>query len=94
MALKDDILAKRADFTANPEHARAQFSVESQLIEGLRCNTKVRHFNVTVDEPPTAGGTDAGPNPVELVLVALASCQEITYRLCGTPGNLTGFHID
>jgi uncharacterized OsmC-like protein len=81
MARKDDILAKRADFTANPEHARAQFSVESQLIEGLRCNTKVRQFNVTVDEPPTAGGTDAGPNPVELVLVALASCQEITYRL-------------
>jgi uncharacterized OsmC-like protein len=81
MALKDDILATKADFAANPEHARAHFSVDSRLLEGLRTNTKVRQFNVTVDEPPTAGGTDTGPNPVELILVALASCQEITYRL-------------
>ena len=81
MALKDDILETKADFAANPGHARAHFSVESRLIAGLRCNTKVRQFNLTVDEPPTAGGTDAGPNPVELILVALASCQEITYRL-------------
>lgn len=27
------------------------------------------------------GGQDSGPNPVEYVLVALGSCQEITYRL-------------
>lgn len=32
-------------------------------------------------EPESIGGTDAGSNPVELVLGALAACQEITYRV-------------
>ena len=29
-------------------------------------------------------GTDTGPNPVEFVLAALATCQEITYRAYAT----------
>ena len=53
-------------------------------VEGLRSETKIRQFSVTVDEPPTLGGTDTGPNPVELVLAALATCQEITYRAYAT----------
>jgi uncharacterized OsmC-like protein len=44
----------------------------------------MRQFCLTIDEPPALGGTDAGPNPVELVLAALASCQEITYRAYAT----------
>ena len=34
-----------------------------------------------IDEPEKLGGTDHGPNPVEVVLSALGACQEITYRL-------------
>lgn len=33
-----------------------------------------------VDEPPSLGGGDHGANPVEHALIALASCQAITYR--------------
>ena len=33
-----------------------------------------RRFTVTVDEPPFLGGADQAPNPVEVVLSALAGC--------------------
>jgi uncharacterized OsmC-like protein len=66
---------------AEPEQALATFTAESRQAEGLRSDVQVRQFGLTVDEPEALGGTDQGPNPVELVLAALASCQEITYRL-------------
>ena len=33
-----------------------------------------RRFTVTVDEPPILGGVDNAPNPVEVLLSALAGC--------------------
>jgi putative redox protein len=82
MALRDVILATQADLRANADHAIATFSADSRQVEGLRSETKIRPL--TVDEPATLGGTDTGPNPVELVLAALATCQEITYRAYAT----------
>jgi uncharacterized OsmC-like protein len=35
----------------------------------------------TIDEPPSAGGSDAGPDPVAMVLGALASCLVIAFKL-------------
>jgi len=84
MSLKDIIVATQADLRANPAHALATFSADSRQVEGLRSETKIRQFSVTIDEPPSLGGTDTGPNPVEFVLAALATCQEITYRAYAT----------
>ena len=65
----------------NPGKALAHFEVQSRQIRGLHSEVETRDFILTVDEPKSLGGQDFGPNPVELILAAIASCQEITYRL-------------
>ncbi|MDA8203978.1 MAG: OsmC family protein [Chloroflexi bacterium] len=66
---------------AAPDAAVATFRAESGQESGLRSRVTTRSFELDVDEPPSLGGTDTAPNPVEYALAALATCQEITYRL-------------
>ena len=66
---------------AHPEQAVATFAASSRGLDGLHRRVSIRDFSVEVDEPPVLGGTDRAPNPVEYALAALATCQEITYRL-------------
>lgn len=65
----------------NPAAARAPFRAETRQVAGLHCEAKIRQFDLPIDEPPTLAGTDRGPNPVELILAALGTCQEITFKL-------------
>lgn len=61
------------------EKSRAQFVVHTRLIDRYETAASIRQFNLTIDEPASLGGTDKGPNPVEVVLAALGACQEIVY---------------
>lgn len=56
-----------------PEQANAQFKVKARLDEGVLAKVSVRDFEFIPDEPDVLGGTNRGPNPVELVLGAFAT---------------------
>lgn len=64
----------------DPKNAAATFSVNSKLEQGFHSEIKARDFEFISDEPESLGGEDAGPNPVEYVLGALAACQEIVIK--------------
>jgi putative redox protein len=67
----------------------ATFAAATSLGDEYRTSVKIRDFTLAVDEPPLIGGADTGPTPVELVLAALGTCQEIVFatyaRVLGIP---------
>ncbi|MDR3468980.1 MAG: OsmC family protein [Xanthobacteraceae bacterium] len=78
---KDVFSGTQAALGAEPAQAQAAFHAQSRLGDGLNSTVAIRQFSIGVDEPAGLGGKDTAPNPVEYVLAALGSCQEITYRL-------------
>ena len=76
--LFDSTQTKLRDGTAtNPIHVK----VRSENQGGFRSCVKIRDFTLTIDQPKGFGGTNTGPKPSEVLLAALAACQEITWRL-------------
>jgi organic hydroperoxide reductase OsmC/OhrA len=41
------------------------------------CSVEAGGFTLTVDEPPSAGGTGRGPMPTDLLLASLSSCYAL-----------------
>ncbi len=77
--LKQILLERIEEIQKKPEVSKVVFSAETELVEDVKCSAKIRGFNFTIDEPEVLGGGDTAPNPVEYVLAALGSCQEILY---------------
>jgi putative redox protein len=50
-------------------------------LDGLQQSIQIRGHHLVADEPVDSGGTDAGPNPYELLLAALGACTAMTVRL-------------
>ena len=57
--------------------------VKSQNQGKFHTKIKMRNHAIHSDQPFGFEGTDKGPKPSELILAALAACQETTWRLYG-----------
>jgi uncharacterized OsmC-like protein len=78
--LRGVIAATGAAVADDPDKALALFRATGSGGEGVRTQIRVGRHSALVDEPPALGGSDDAPNPVENALVALLSCQVVTYR--------------
>lgn len=47
-------------------------------VSGVKMEVEARGHKIIIDEPVTAGGTDEGMTPVEMMLGSLGTCQAIT----------------
>lgn len=82
--LKQLISDTQSAFRTDPDAAKATFTSSSRLQDGFRSEVTIRQHRLAADEPAALGGIDSAPNPVELILAALGTCQEITYRAYAT----------
>ena len=57
------------------------FTASARSTSPSRVDVDVRQFTFVVDEPPSLGGTDLGPNPVELLLASLLGCLNVVVHL-------------
>ncbi|MCU0306488.1 MAG: OsmC family protein [Thermoleophilia bacterium] len=81
MTLSDRVEDLRSRLRAEPDRARITVRTTAALEGGMRCEAPFRRHTVVADEPPSVGGTDTAPNPLELAIGSLATCQAITYQV-------------
>lgn len=64
----------------NPSNGMFEYQVNTKWDGDVKCSANIRDFPaIVIDEPSPFGGSDLGPSPVEIVLAALGTCQEIMY---------------
>ena len=80
MSLTTLIENSRAAIGADPAKAAAAFKVTGRLVGTTEVTVRAGGSSTVTVRPPALGGTALGANPVEHALIALASCQAITYR--------------
>ena len=64
-------------YSTDATSAQAEFRAQTHVVSGFETASQSREFVNTIDEPAVLGGTNKGPNPVEVLLGSLGTCQEI-----------------
>jgi uncharacterized OsmC-like protein len=52
--------------------------VRGKSENATKMNLTAGKFNMVIDEPPSLGGTDDGPSPIQVLLMSLAGCLNVT----------------
>lgn len=73
-----------------------KFNIKAHSENSTKTVVNARDFEIIVDEPKNLGGTNAGPNPVEYVLAALAGCMNVVGHLVAKEMDFTlrGLELD
>lgn len=80
--LKERIAQMIEGLRSRPAGTEATFRTTTEREVGLRCIARARgRHTIVVDESERIGGSDQGMNPVELLLSAMGTCQEIMYTI-------------
>lgn len=65
---------------ADPAASQVVFRASAVAHDAVASTVTMGRYSVEVDEPPTLGGENTAPNPVEYYLGSLLSCQIVTWR--------------
>jgi uncharacterized OsmC-like protein len=75
------VIATTSDATAaDSASGQVVFRASAVAHDAVASTVNVGQYSVEVDEPPTLGGENKAPNPVEYYLASLLSCQIVTWR--------------
>ncbi len=78
--LKNALEARIHNLKTGAANPKAVMRANTRWLRNLLCEVEVREFPpFHVDEPPGMGGGNSAVNPMELILAALGTCQEIIY---------------
>ena len=62
--------------------------IESEAQNHTELDVKIRGHELKSDEPESLGGEDKGPNPLEYMFTALASCMNVTIHQVAKEDNV------
>lgn len=63
-----------------PETSKVELQISSKSNQ-LQSVVTMDNHQITIDEPAKMGGQDTGPSPMQLVLAALAGCENVMAHL-------------
>jgi putative redox protein len=78
--VSEAIAGTTAAVAENPSAAQVVVRTSGHLTGTIETTLRSGRHTVRVDEPAALAGEDSAPGPVDFALIALASCQTITYR--------------